>query len=111
VRRIVLVADRTERTRTIDLGVADEVTLPRRTTRVRLAIDPGPRTTVTTVRANGRVVLHRDEGLTGEAIVRLSRYETTSLSFEIDGPERGTVAVTYVPTRMTKAVLEVTVDA
>jgi hypothetical protein len=109
VRRVVLV--RTERRvdRTPPL-VDDATTLPRRTDRVHLAIDPGPN--VTTVRANGRVVLHDPGGLAGEYTVRTSRFETLRLSFGATDPlERGDVTVGYHPARTTKATLVVTVDA
>jgi hypothetical protein len=111
IRRVVLVAERTEATRTIDLSEADSVTLPRRTAQVRLAIDPGANTTVTTVRIDDRVVLHSPGGLDGTVTVPGSRYETTTLAFEIRGNGGGSVAVTYYPIQTSKAVLEVSVDA
>jgi hypothetical protein len=110
IRRIVLVAEQTEATRSIDLGESDSVTLPRRTVRVRLAIDPAADTAVETVRADGRVVLHDRDGLAGTATVSVSRYETTTLAFETRGDGSGSVAVTYYPTQANKAVLEVSVD-
>lgn len=109
VRRVVLV--RTERRvdRTPPLA-GGATTLPRRTDRVHLAIDPGPN--VTTVRANDRVVLHDPDGLAGNYTVRTSRFETLRLSFTATDPlERGDVTVGYHPARTTKATLEVTVDA
>jgi hypothetical protein len=115
VRRVVLVSNRTTETRTLDLSTATATTLPRRTDRVRLDIETGPNTTVQTVRANDRAVLHDDDGLgDGEGLtVRTSRYETTTLSFETagTGDEDGTVTLTYYPAETTKAVLEVTADA
>ncbi|WP_101295613.1 DUF7263 family protein [Halegenticoccus soli] len=113
VRRAVLVADRSAAERTVDLAESDSVTLPRRTEAVELDLRPGPDTTVRTVRANDRVVLHRPDasGLRGSATVRTSRYETTTLAFETNRTATGVVEVTYFPEETTKAVLEVTVDA
>lgn len=112
VRRVVLV--RRERSATVAPPVApdDNVTLPRRTDRVRIRIRPPTGTEVRTVRANGRVVLHDPGGLNGTYAVRVSRFETTRLRFESDDPiPAGNVTVTYFPARTTKALLEVTVDA
>lgn len=101
VRRTVLVATEQSTSRTMG---GDETTLPRRTDRVRLRIPANA--SVTTVRANGRVVLHDDDGLSGTYTVPVSRFETTTVRH--DG-ERG-VTVTSYPTRTRKATLEVTVD-
>lgn len=109
VRRIVLVAERTRVTRTVAIRDG-AVTLPRRTRTVDLAIRPAAGTTVETVRANGRVVLHDTSGLAGTVRVRTSRFETTTLTFATRGTDRGTIDVTYFPIRTTKAVLRVTVD-
>lgn len=111
IRRVVLVAETTEATRTIDLSKGNSVTLPRRTEQVRLAIDPGANTTVTTVRVDDRVVLHDPDGLDGTLTVPGSRYKTTTLAFETRGEDGGSVAVTYYPIQTSKAVLEVSVDA
>ena len=111
VRRVVLVQRRS--TVTIEPPLrTDTVSLPRRTPRLRLRIDP-ENATVRTVRANGRVVLHdpAPDGLRGTYTVRTSRFETTRLAFDADGSlSEGDVRLTYVPARTTKAVLAVTVD-
>lgn len=109
VRRIVLVGNQTAETRTLDLSETRSTTLPRRTSQVRLRIDPDPNATVTTVRANDRVVLHNRTGIDGESTIDVSRYETTRLSFDHSGSPAGDVTVTYYPTETTKSVLEVTV--
>lgn len=110
-RRVVLVSRRQAVTRRPPL-TRGRTTLPRRTDRVRLGIDPPPGVTVGTVRANGRVVLHEPGGLDGRYTVATTRYETVTLAFEADGPlPPGSVAVTYFPERTTKTRLEVTVDA
>lgn len=111
VRRVVLVRHR----QAVELEPQlddNETTLPRRTRRVTLEIDPPTSTTVRTVRADGRVVLHAPSGLNGEYTVRVSRFDTVTLAFEADGPlAPGTVGITYYPARTTKATLAVTVDA
>jgi hypothetical protein len=57
-------------------------------------------------------VLHNASGLRGTFDVRLSRYETTRLAFDREGPlPSAGVEVTYYPARTTKAELAVTVDA
>lgn len=110
-RRVVLVAHREEVTSQPPLR-HDRTTLPRRTEQIILDIDPPNETTVQTVRANGRVVLHEPSGLDGRYEFNASRFETPTLAFDSDGPLRqGNVTVTYVPERTTKATLEVTVDA
>lgn len=111
VRRVVLVERRRGVTVTPDLSARGSVTLPRRTPRIRIRVDPPPGTTVRTVRANGRVVLHDPSGIDGTYEVRVSRFETTRLTVEADATlPRGAVEVTYYPARTTKGVLEVTVD-
>lgn len=114
VRRIVTVRETESRTLTPELSTdgGPGVTLPRRTDRVRLRIEPPPNTTVRTVRVDGRVVLHDPSGLNGTHEVPVSRLETLRLS--VDGEGRlpaGSIAVTYFPATDRKAELEVTVDA
>ncbi|PSQ16240.1 hypothetical protein BRD00_11125 [Halobacteriales archaeon QS_8_69_26] len=112
VRRVVLVERRESVTLTPDLTDRSEVTLPRRTGSVEVRVDPPAGTTVRTVRANGRVVLHDPSGLDGTYEVNVSRFETTTLAVEASGNlPRGSVEVTYFPARTTKGLLEVTVDA
>jgi hypothetical protein len=110
VRRVVLVARPQSVSLTPTLN-RNATTLPRRTRRVTLTVRP-PNATVRTVRVNGRVVLHDPAGLNGTYDVGVSRFETIRLAFETDRPiERGSVELTYYPTRTTKATLAVTVDA
>ena len=104
VRRLALVAERQTVTVRPPLEYGT-VTLPRRSPRVTVEVDPGA--DVETVRANDRVVLHDPGGVTGSHEVNLSRYETTTLRFEGEADE-GEVTVTYYPRRTTKARLEVT---
>lgn len=104
VRRVVLVASKTDRTREFDVADGTEVTLPRRSPRVDLAFSAN--STVTTVRANGRVVLHDPDGLDETRTVALSRYETTTLAFSGGS---GAVSATSYPRQTRKATLEATV--
>lgn len=105
VSRVVLVAERTTRSRTVTASDGTTLTLPRRTPRVQLTF--GVSADIETVRLNGRVVLHDPDGLTGQFTVRASRYETATLAFEGGS---GEVALTSHPLQTTKATLRVTVD-
>jgi NADPH-dependent ferric siderophore reductase len=106
VRRVVLVAERTTRTRTVSASEGTRYTLPRRTDQVELTF--GIAADVETVRVNGRVVLHDPDGLTGPFTVQVSRYETATLTFEGGS---GEVEVAGHPLQTKKATLRVTVDA
>lgn len=110
IRRVVLV----QRRQSVELDPQlddNETTLPRRTRRVALAIDPPETTTVRTVRANTRVVLHDPSGLDGEFTVRVSRFDTVTLTFDVNGPlAPGSAGITYFPARTTKETMVVTVD-
>lgn len=109
----VVVVERRETvalTPTLAPGNNHTTTLPRRTPRIRLRIDPPPGTVVRAVRTNGRVVLANRSGLNGTFTVRVSRFETTRIRFETTGPlPRGSVRVTYFPARTAKTTLWVTV--
>lgn len=105
VRRVVLVAEPTTRTRTVVVDDGSSYTLPRRTTSVDLVF--GGDSTVETVRLNGRVVLHDPAGLTGRFTITASRYETATLGFEGGS---ATVDIENHPLRTRKATLRVTVD-
>lgn len=110
VRRIVLVRREQPRTYEPSFDAENATTLPRRTDSVELRVAPPPRTRVSTVRANGRVVLANGSGLRGTFVLDLSRFETTRLTFGTNRSlSRGDVRVTYYPARTTKAMLEVTV--
>lgn len=113
IRRVVLVA--TEQRRVLEPVLAStprSVTLPRRTSRIVLELSPPPATTLRTVYANGRVVLHDRSGIVGRYDVRVSRFDSTTLRFVADGPlPRGSVRIVSFPARATKGELVVTVDA
>lgn len=109
VERVVLVADRSERTVTPGLNGRDRVTLPRRTPWVGVRVAPSAGA-VTTVRANGRVLLHDPDGLAGSYRVTVPRRETLTLAFAGDDLDTGAVELTYAPADARKVVLEVTVD-
>ncbi|MGA9401557.1 DUF7263 family protein [Haladaptatus sp.] len=112
IRRIVLVENRSAVTRTPPLSGRDpQFTLPRRTPNATLVVHPPDGTTVSTVRANGRVVLRNESGLDGEFHVSLSRFETTRFTFDTNGAlPTGSVRVTYYPAGTRKSILAVTVD-
>lgn len=111
IRRLVLVADHQAVTITPSLSTTNAtITLPRRSPRAIAHLDPPPATTVTTVRANDRVVLQNSSGLEGDFSISLSRFETTRIELAASGPlPPGRVALTYFPANATKAVMEVTV--
>ncbi|WP_135852015.1 DUF7263 family protein [Halorussus salinus] len=112
IRRIVLVESRTAATLMPDLSANDPaVTIPRRSSRVEIDLSPPTDSKVEVVKANEKVVLRNESGLRGRFEVRLSRFETTTLTFETDGPlPTGSVELTYYPAETSKAVLAVTVD-
>lgn len=111
IRRLVVVEERTPTTLRPALGWQRRVTLPRRGYRATLTLAPPPGTNVTTVRADDRVVLHRDDGLAGTYEITLSRFETTTLRFTADGPlPRGSVRIAYDAIESRKATLVVTAD-
>jgi hypothetical protein len=112
ISRLVVVESREQRTLTPDLATTDAVTLPRRSAQATVTIDPPAGTTVWTVRANDRVVLHNRSGLNGSYEVPLVPYETTELRFQRAGRlEPGNVTIGYDAPRSTKETLVVTVDA
>lgn len=112
IRRLVLVERSQPRRLRPDLDRRRSVTLPRRAGSATLVLSPPSGSTIETVRADERVVLHDDGGLRGTFTVDLSRYETTRLAFAGAGslPE-GSVEIRYAPPETTKATLAVTVDA
>lgn len=111
MRRVLLVADAGRRTLVPGFENSDSVTLPRRTGNATLTFDTGA-ASVTTVRANERIVLHDGAGLDGAYDISLSRYDTVTLSFAADSDlAPGSVTVAYRAETTTKAVLGVTVDA
>lgn len=105
VRRVVLFEER--QSVTVPFR-GDTLTLSNRSSRATISITPNA--TITTVRANGRVVLHAPSGLEGTFDVDLSRYETTQLRIEPEGAS-GAATVMHSPAQTTKMELVVTVDA
>lgn len=111
IRRLVVVENRSRETIEPALGWQRAVTLPHRGYRTTLTLSPPAGTTVTTVRANDRVVLHDETGLDGTYEISLSRFETTTLRFSANGPlPRGSVEIEYGAIRSRKATLAVTAD-
>lgn len=107
VRRVVRAGERVERSSVHDLGENRTVQLPERTPRARLSFGVG--STVRTVRADGRIVLHDPGGLTGTYDVRVSRFDDVTLSFDAVGDVEGSVTVSRYPVNATATTLEVTV--
>lgn len=111
VRRLAVIERDQTRTMRPALGFRRVVTLPRRSSQATVELTPPTNTTITTVRANDRVVLRNSSGLTGQFEVDLSRFETTEFRFEGIGrlPD-GSVTIRYPAPRTTKTMLVVTVD-
>lgn len=108
VRRLVLVERTTVETVDPD---GTSVTLPRRASNATLTLTPPDGTTIWTVRANDRVVLHNDSGLQGTFEVSLVTSETSQLRFEsAGGLGSDAVEISYESPRTNKATLAVTVD-
>ncbi len=111
IERLVVVEQRQRRTLTPAFRGRTAVTLPRRTDRAAIRIRPPENTTVTTVRANERVVLYDESGLDGRHTVSLSRHRTADIYVDASGPlYQGNVTLTYYPLETRKARLGVTVD-
>ncbi|MFB6155363.1 MAG: hypothetical protein ABEJ22_05660 [Haloferacaceae archaeon] len=111
VRRVVRVARPHRLVQTVDLAGSRSLRLHDRTDRVSLTVRPGPNTTVTAVRANGRVVLSDARGLDGTATVPLSRRRRARLTVDANDGAIGWVGVEYTVPNETAATLEVTVGA
>lgn len=103
VRRLVL----REHRRQVTQPVRETPTIPSGSQRATITIPPNE--SVTTVRANDRVVLHDPDGLTGSFEVRLTDIAPTQV--RIEGETGGTATVTYTQVRTTPTELVVTVDA
>ncbi|SDZ92319.1 hypothetical protein SAMN04488065_1242 [Haloplanus vescus] len=111
VRRSVVVVNRSARSRAaVDVARESTVSVPQGVGRVAVSVDPGSNGTITTVRANDRVVLHDDTGLDTNATVHLSRYASTPLRVEATENATGRVTVTYRRQTNEPRVLRVTVD-
>lgn len=115
VRRAVRVGRERDGRRRLDLGAGRNLTVPAGVERVRIHVTTGENTTVPTVRADGRPVLHADDGVEGDATVDVARHDPTRLRFDAktatgNGTVRGRARVTYVRVDAEPVVLEVTVD-
>jgi hypothetical protein len=109
VRRSVVVVNRSEPVRrTIDASRNATVRVPRGVDRATVDVDPA--SNVTTVRANGRVVLYDGAGLETNETVHLSRYEPSTIRTEAVGNATGNVVVTYRRPRTELRTLTVIVD-
>lgn len=112
VRRAVLVVDRSAPIRTAaNLTRRSELTVPRGVDRVTVSVEPGPNTTVHTVRADGRVVLHDEAGLDTTATVAVSEYTPTTLRVATSANATGRFEVRYRRQITEERTLTVTADA
>lgn len=112
IRRLVLVSERSERTIEPALGTTDTVSLPRRLESLEVTLDPPDTTSVKTVRANDRVVLHDPDGLSGTHEISLSPRESTTLAIDANRSlASGAVEMTFTTEETSKATLAVTTDA
>lgn len=112
VRRSVVVRSRAEpRSIRVNLSTQSTVSVPQGVDRATLTLASGPNTTLRSVRANDRVVLHDDGGLDTTATVHLDRYEPTTLRVDAGANATGRLVVTYRPQRVDDRILTVTVDA
>jgi len=111
IERVVLVENRTTETLNPEFDDSRQVTLPRRSANVTVAISPPNATVVRSVRANGETLLRNESGLDGRFALAVSRLETTTLQFETAGPlDADSVEIGYETAETRKAILAVTVD-
>ncbi|SFF89502.1 hypothetical protein SAMN04488063_0693 [Halopelagius inordinatus] len=111
VRRVVRVEKGTPRTETVDLSGRTAVSLPDRVRRVGLEVSARENATVTTVRANDRVILHDASGLEGEYVASVPPVASPRLSFALEGGRNATAVVRWTETNATTEQLVVTVGA
>lgn len=112
VRRSVAVRSRSAPTSMVlNLTRESTVRIPRGVDRVAVTVDPGPNTTVRSVRANGRVLLYDGAGIDGRETSYLDRYDRTTLRVEAGANATGRAEVTYRRVRVDARHLTVTVDA
>jgi hypothetical protein len=109
VRRLVRIERHESRTTSVNLRERSSVSLSGRVERVRLSVSTVGNATLTTVRANERVVLYDPSGLDGEYVVSVPPVSPPRLSFVVRGEPEGTVTVEWRETNATTAPLEVTV--
>lgn len=108
VARLVVLATDDTRTYRLDLAEDDAVTIPRRTEELRIDVESDEGSSVSTVRVNGRVVLHDPTGLNGTATVPVPWTATLRVTLEATGTD-ATVEITATSETTAKARLEVTV--
>lgn len=111
VRRLVRVERYERRTTTVNVSARESVSLPHRTDTVELDVSTEGETTLTTVRANDRIVLRDRRGLSGTYELRVTRVGPPHLSFTTDDGTDATVRIRWMATNATVEPLEVTVGA
>lgn len=113
VRRAVRIARPVRVDRTYNLNAVRDATVPPGAGRVTVYLRTGPNTTVRTVRADGRVVLHAPTGIEGTATVAVSPHAPTTFRFVTNGSgtnATGRFELTHTRFRTDTATLAVTVD-
>lgn len=111
VRRLVRVERYERRSVSVDFSRRASVSLPDRVRRVGIDASTRGNTTLSTVRANDRVVLHDESGLEGEYVVSVPPVAPPRLSFAVEGGRDGRATVRWAETNATTERLAVTVDA
>lgn len=111
VRRLVRVENGTRRAESLNLSRRTTVSLPDRVRHVEIDVTTRGNATVTTVRANDRVVFHNESGLHGEYAVSVPPVASPRLSFTLEGGRNATAIVRWTETNATTEQLAVTVDA
>lgn len=110
-RSVVVVSRRGPAAASANLSRGESVRIPRGVDRATIRFEPGPNTTVRTVSADGRVVLHDERGLDESTTIFVSRYRPTRLHVSTDTNATGRVDVSYRRRHATGRTLTVTVDA
>lgn len=111
IERLVLVEHRQTRTIEPGLGWSRRLTLPRRTSTVRVTVQPPTNTTVRGIRVDGRTRLWNASGLRGSFELPVSQAQVPTLRLNATGSlPRGSLRVEYYPTRTEKVRMAVTLD-
>lgn len=109
VRRTARVGRAKTAERRLALADGRSLTVPAGVERVRIHVGTANNTTVRTVLADGRPVLHAGGGIEGSTVVRVARHDPTRFRFLGNGTV-GRARVDYVRVTTRPVVVEVTVD-
>ena len=111
VERRVRVERDIGRTARIDLTERAGRTLSDHTARIVVRVDTHRTRTVHTVRADDRVVLHDDTGLSGRYVVRVPDVRPLAVDIDSDGDGPGTVTLSWTATNASVEQMVVSVGA